>query len=130
MVSLPILTFLRLNNNLDINNSHAEWPWDPAKAVEFASRLYCAPSQYMHAATSDTVSNSKLRVYFSKNSMFSRRVNMRQHTGLNCNWYDNSISWDNYCILCANKILCGEYGNKLGRKQPYLYELQIVGWGW
>jgi hypothetical protein len=38
--------------------------------------------------TTDTVSNSKLRIYFSKNSMFSRRVNMRQCAGLNCHWYE------------------------------------------
>jgi hypothetical protein len=34
-----------------------------------------------------TGSNSKLRFHFAKNSMFSRRVNMRQRAGLNCNWY-------------------------------------------
>jgi hypothetical protein len=36
----------------------------------------------------DTVSKLKLRVYYSKNTMFSRRINMRQRTGLICNWYE------------------------------------------
>jgi hypothetical protein len=41
----------------------------------------------MATPDANTDSNTKLRVYFSQNSTFSRRVNMLRHAGLNCNWY-------------------------------------------
>jgi hypothetical protein len=49
--------------------------------------------KFLKENATHTVSNSKLRVHFSKNSMFSRRVNMRRHAGLNWNWYHTDSSF-------------------------------------
>jgi hypothetical protein len=54
----------------------------------------------------DTDSNSKLRIHCSQNSMFSRRVNMRRHAGLNCNWFETSLIPNSSCYS-----LLGHIGN-------------------
>jgi hypothetical protein len=68
----------------------------------------------------NTASNSKLRVHFSKNSMFSRKVNMRRRAGLNCNWYKTFVQSVAFVLLttCGLGTFAGCASDKNDLKPP------------
>jgi len=74
-----------------------------------------------HSFLRKTVSNSKLRVHFMENSMFSRRVNMRWNAGLNCNWYKTLLSWTIVGLSVAAGCGTGDYEKRLDK---CLHDLQ------